>query len=193
MAMVQSGVCSIDTAAIGVITVNPNPIASSNAGDDITISLGNSVTLNGTGGATYSWSPTTGLDNPNISNPVASPLSTTTYVLTVTDGFSCASEDSVTVTVITDFNLVISNVMTPNGDGSNDTWIILNIANYPNTEIIVVNNQGQKVYSSPSYDNSWDGTFNGKPLPDATYYYFLKFANGGKVYSGAITIFNNKE
>lgn len=81
--------------------------------------------------------------------------------------------------------------MTPNGDGKNDTWIIQNIENFPDTEIIVVNNQGQKVFMSTNYQNDWEGTFNGKKLPDGTYYYFLKFAVGDKVYSGAITIFRD--
>ena len=81
--------------------------------------------------------------------------------------------------------------MTPNGDGNNDTWIVENIEAYPNTEVIIVNNQGQQVFTSPNYDGTWDGTFNGKPLPDGTYYYFLKFESGDKVFSGAITIFKN--
>lgn len=173
-----------------VVTVYPVSIA--DAGNNTVISLGSSVTLNGTGGTTYTWSPATGLDNPNIANPVASPLSTMMYYLTVTDGNSCVSSDSLVISVLSDYNLLIANVMTPNSDGNNDTWIIVNIEFYPNTEVIIVNNQGQQVFKSSSYNNDWDGTFNGKPLPDGTYYYFLKFATGDKVYSGAVTIFNNK-
>lgn len=56
-----------------------------------TICTGESVQLNalGTGGCnnavTYSWSPTTGLSNPSIPNPVATPLATTTYTVTITE------------------------------------------------------------------------------------------------------------
>lgn len=43
-------------------------------------------------GTTYSWSPTTGLSNPNICNPSASPTTTTTYTLTVTFGSRCCCD-----------------------------------------------------------------------------------------------------
>ena len=82
-------------------TVTPEVIA--NAGTDQTICNG-STTLSGSasGGAgtvfTYSWSPATGLNNPNIANPTASPTSTTTYTLTTNSG-SCFDTDEVTVFV----------------------------------------------------------------------------------------------
>ncbi|HTL81289.1 MAG TPA: nidogen-like domain-containing protein, partial [Bacteroidia bacterium] len=53
------------------------------------------VQLVATGGGTYSWSPATGLSNANISNPVASPTITTTYIVTITNG--CPVDDTVTV------------------------------------------------------------------------------------------------
>jgi len=187
---VSTSLCTNGTIFPVVLTVGSLDV---NAGNDVTVSSGTLVNLNGTGGVSFSWSPVSGLDNPNIPNPSVTPVSTITYVLTSTDGNSCVGTDSVTITVLKEQNLIISSVMTPNADGKNDTWIIVNIEDYPNTEVIVVNNQGQQVYTSSSYDSSWDGTFNGKPLPDATYYYFLKFATGEKVYSGAISIFNNIE
>jgi Secretion system C-terminal sorting domain len=73
-----------------------------NAGPDQMMCAGSQVTLSGsaTGGATtYSWSPTTGLSNPNAATTTASPSTTTTYTLTATDGGVCTSTDVVTVTV----------------------------------------------------------------------------------------------
>jgi phosphatidylethanolamine-binding protein (PEBP) family uncharacterized protein len=72
--------------------------STANAGNDVAICKGSSTTLNGSGGGTYSWSPTGGLSNPNIANPVATPTATTTYTLTVTNG-GCVSTDDVLVTV----------------------------------------------------------------------------------------------
>jgi len=66
----------------------------------VEICQGHSTTLNGSGGVTYSWSPSYGLSDPNISNPVANPGVTTTYTLTVTSGV-CISTDNVVVSVIT--------------------------------------------------------------------------------------------
>jgi gliding motility-associated-like protein len=70
------------------------------AGPDVTICPGQSTTLDGSGGTIYTWSPATGLSNPNIPNPVATPTVTTTYTLTVSGGSAqCTGTDAVTVTV----------------------------------------------------------------------------------------------
>jgi Secretion system C-terminal sorting domain len=77
-------------------------LIAANAGPDIIVCQGSGVQLNGSavgGATTYSWSPSTGLSNPNIANPIASPTATTTYVLTATDGGVCADTDTITVTV----------------------------------------------------------------------------------------------
>ncbi|MCX7980537.1 MAG: Ig-like domain-containing protein, partial [Bacteroidia bacterium] len=76
------------------------------AGPDATICQGQSVTLNGSVAgppgdiASIQWSPATGLSNPNILTPVASPTSTTTYTLEVTFVGGCKRRDQVTVTVL---------------------------------------------------------------------------------------------
>jgi hypothetical protein len=83
------------------VTVNPLPVA--DAGSDATIYIGYpplSTQLNATGGVSYSWSPATGLSDPNIANPVAQPAVTTTYTVTVTDANGCIDTDDVTVTVM---------------------------------------------------------------------------------------------
>ncbi|MGZ4116720.1 MAG: T9SS type B sorting domain-containing protein [Bacteroidia bacterium] len=162
------------------------------AGSDMDLSLGSSVQLNGTGIGIISWDwfPNTGLNSTTVANPTASPVVTTTYQLIGTDNNGCTDADSVTITVLTDYNVIISNMMTPNDDGYNDRWIIQNIENYPNTQVVVVNREGQEVFKSDSYDGNWDGTNekNGKLLPDGTYYYIVKFANDAKIFKGAITI-----
>jgi gliding motility-associated-like protein len=179
----------IAPTAIYTINVFPSPV-SVNAGIDDTVSLGSSIQLNATGPSivTWDWTPSLSLDNPFIYNPEASPTVTTNYVVTATHLNGCLSQDSVTIVVENDFNLVISNALTPNGDGKNDTWNIQNIENYPNTEVIVVNREGQIVFEDQNYLNTWDGKYNGKNLPDATYYYIVKFATSEKVYKGAVTI-----
>ena len=85
-------------------TVDERPAPVADAGPDKTICTGAPVNIGtpGLNGLTYSWSPVTGLNNPNIAEPVASPFSTTHYVLTVKDLLSnCTSRDSVTVLVNT--------------------------------------------------------------------------------------------
>lgn len=64
-----------------------------------TICLGDNTQLVATGGTTYLWSPATGLNNPNISNPIASPSVTTVYSVEITRG-SCSDVTETTVTVV---------------------------------------------------------------------------------------------
>jgi gliding motility-associated-like protein len=82
------------------ITVNPLPVA--NAGPDKTICQGMSVQIGSAtvAGQTYSWSPAPGLSSTTVSNPMASPATTTTYIVTVTDGSTtCSATDTVKVFV----------------------------------------------------------------------------------------------
>jgi subtilisin family serine protease len=72
--------------------------AASAAGDTI-IGPGGQAQINVSGGLTYSWVPTTGLNDPSIQNPSASPSETTTYYVTATDEHGCSVTDSVKVTV----------------------------------------------------------------------------------------------
>jgi gliding motility-associated-like protein len=64
-------------------------------------------------------------------------------------------------------DLLVSEAITPNGDGINDTWIIYNIEKHPGTSVRVFNRWGSEVFQSKEYKNDWDG--NG--LPEAAYYY----------------------
>lgn len=91
----NSGCSSSDDV---VLNVNPNPTAS--AGIDQTICEGDPANLQATGGTTYTWSPAGTLDDANISNPTASPITTTTYTVTVTDANNCSATDDIEVSVV---------------------------------------------------------------------------------------------
>lgn len=69
------------------------------AGVDQTICAGATAQLQGSGGDTYLWMPSTGLSNPAIANPVASPNSTATWTVIVTSAQGCQASDAVTVAV----------------------------------------------------------------------------------------------
>jgi PKD repeat protein len=89
----NSNGCDTTTQTITVT----NAIA--NAGSDDTICAGQNISLNGGGGITYLWSPSTGLSCTACPNPVANPADTTIYILTVTDAAGCSDSDSVLVYV----------------------------------------------------------------------------------------------
>ncbi|MDQ3112100.1 MAG: gliding motility-associated C-terminal domain-containing protein, partial [Bacteroidota bacterium] len=185
---IVTGCMSMDSATV---TVLPGPVAS--AGVDTSVSAGGSVVLQGVGGSFYSWSPSVGLDDANSSNPTSTPPYTVTYTLTVTGFNGCTDTDAVKVTVIKDFNVIISNIITLNGDGYNDVWNIQNIEYYPENKVSVYNRNGMLVFEQEGYNNSWNGTFNNLQLPDGTYYYVLQFTDGGENVKGAVTIISEKQ
>jgi len=120
----------------GTVSVISNPLIA-NAGPDVTITQGNSTTLNGTatggsGTKTYSWSPATYLSNPNIANPVASPPSTITYSLTVTAG-SCQASNNVTITVqpLQGFSLHLTTLLEGPFEGPNMANPLISLADFP--------------------------------------------------------------
>lgn len=86
------------SATSNIITITVLPIPVANAGKDTFVCTGGSVQLNGSGGTTYLWTPSAGLNNSNIANPVASPVNITTYILTVSNG-SCSAKDTIVVAV----------------------------------------------------------------------------------------------
>ena len=191
-ALVQSAVCNIDSSNTIKITVLPS--FSVNAGTDVTISQGQSTTLNGLGTGTPLWFPSSSnLDNYNTFNPIANPLTTTNYILTVTDVNSCVNADTVLVTVIpSTFEGIITNVFSPNGDGINDNWYIENINYYPSNEVTVYNIYGNIVFTKQGYVNDWQGTYNGAPLPDGTYFYVIKINDESAILKGSLDILRNK-
>jgi gliding motility-associated-like protein len=135
---------------------------------------------------TYSWYPTTGLSNPNILNPIASPVESTIYTLTATSANGCSTFVRMEVRVLE--QPFVPNTFTPNGDGVNDFWNIEHLDTYNGATVEVFNRYGNKVFSVKGYGQPWDGTHNGVPLPVGTYYYIINPQRGLKVISGSITI-----
>jgi gliding motility-associated-like protein len=81
------------------VQIDVLPLPTVDAGMDVWICPGSSIQLQASGGVGYNWSPATGLSDPNIADPVASPAVTTTYFVTITDAGGCSGVDSLIVTV----------------------------------------------------------------------------------------------
>ncbi len=82
----------------------------------------------------------------------------------------CATA-TINVNVITDENCMAPNLITPNSDGLNDSFIVPCTGLYPGSELIVFNRWGQEVYRNQDYRNDWYGTYKERPLPVGTYFY----------------------
>ena len=153
------------------------------ASNDTTICLGNEATLNASGGSFYTWDNSLGSGELHI----VSPEVTTTYIVT-SDENGCVDTDTVVVT-IDNMCFEVPNVFTPNGDGTNDVWVIKGLEIYPDVTVKVFNRWGDSVFESDKgYTEPWDGTYNGTESPSATYYYVVVLGDGSEGMSGTVNI-----
>ena len=160
-----------------------------NAGYDTTINAGSSSFLHGDSGGNYLWSPPDGLNCVDCANPIATPFSTTTYLLISMDEYGCMASDEVTVNVIGSVDVNIPNAFSANNDGINDVYhIILNGAQL--IHFSVYDRWGQLIYFTESGPIAWDGTSSGKDQEVGVYVYRIEYElNGVKILrSGSITL-----
>jgi gliding motility-associated-like protein len=104
--VVISDSCGTDTAQI-LVSVFPKNIGVS---PDTMICIGQSITIIASGGTSYSWSPAGTLNNSNIANPIASPLITTIYNVSITDFNNCVYDTIITVSVDSTFPNALGSV-----------------------------------------------------------------------------------
>ena len=155
------------------VTVTVNALPNAQAGPDDTITKGASVQLTGTGGVQYFWTPAAGLSNANVFNPVATPDTTTSYVLTVTDLFGCQNTDTMQVVV---FDFVtpfwVPSAFTPDGNGHNDVFFVRG-GGFVTFEFSIYNRYGQLLFITKDITEGWDGTnkVNGQETPPDAYVY----------------------
>jgi len=126
------------------------------------------ATADATGGTpayNYAWS--TGANTQTINT-----LKKGTYAVTVTDANNCTETQVVTISE-GDCDISPSIVFTPNGDGFNDTWTILNTESYQNSVVDVYNRWGQRVHHQKGQYVPWDGRSLGIIVPFGTYYFVV--------------------
>ncbi len=158
------------------------------AGTDRTIGEGESTQLDGFSTGLIDWTPTAGLSENGVPDPIAAPEATTIYTMT-SDIAGCTYRDTVLVEIIR--RIEPPNTFTPNGDGKNDTWDIPGIADYPGAEVVIHDRWGQIVLRSNGYRDPWDGTHDGRPLSVGTYYYHIQLnqlEGRSPPYTGFVTI-----
>lgn len=127
----------------------------------------------GTPDYTIEWTGPTDIDD-GTENP--GNLSAGEYLITVTDENGCVKDSIIVVTAPDDLTLPTG--FSPNGDGSNDFYVILGIDQHPNNTFIVFNRWGNIVYEKSGYQNEWAGTSqDGDDLPDGTYYVLFEADN----------------
>jgi gliding motility-associated-like protein len=173
--MTGSIYCSIPVNSNAfTMTVYPTPQITLTA--DTIIGPGNSITLNPiiTGQITsYQWTPVTGLSNPVIPDPVASPVVSTTYQLDVATNEGCTASAKEIVAVF--YNLLMPGAFTPNGDGKNDLFRIPPSIPVTITRFSVYNRWGGLVFSTGNSSIGWDGRLDSRPQPAGTYVWMIEY------------------
>ncbi len=159
---------------------------------DDTVCIGNPLIVSGSAsggegsGYTYAWSV-----GPNLvttTNPAEFyPPQTDVYTFTAFD--VCGNSASIDFNVVAEACAIfIPNVITPNGDGDNETFFVVNIDKFENT-VTIYNRWGSKVFETSNYQNDWDG----EGLSDGTYFYSVTILNKDveEVKQGHVTLFRN--
>jgi gliding motility-associated-like protein len=139
---------------------------------DTAIVLGEPLYLLASKANIYSWSPSKGLDNSTIQNPIAKITENTQYVLFEQSVAGCKGTDTIDIKVYrVPADLYVPTGFSPNGDGLNDYFrpILLGVRKL--NAFYVYNRWGQVVYSSTEvgHNKGWDGTFKGSPQAPGTY------------------------
>jgi gliding motility-associated-like protein len=182
----------VNTSTVTVSTQSVSASATANPATGVE-PLVVTFTNTSTGATNYAW------DYGNDSLEVTTSTSTsTTYqnsgtyeaTLVVTNALGCIDSITLTIVVYDDFALLIPNVFSPNGDGSNDNFEVIGTG-IENFSLTIFNRWGLEMGKLNSINDKWDGTKDGKECPAGTYFYVMQLtkANGETIeQNGTITL-----
>jgi gliding motility-associated-like protein len=158
--------------------------------EEFIILKGQDVQLNVSGAENWLWIPADRLTDATIPNPIASPIVTTTYIVTGYDSLGCSAQAAIKITV-EDTGFVPS-LFTPNNDGKNDELKLYGLTAIPSFKFSIYNREGNLVYevSNPieATQLGWDGTRNGIKQPAGVYFWKVS----GSMASGEVVRLNGK-
>ena len=183
---------SCTNTATGWLYVNPTPtIALKNTLLDICSGQNASFSLdNPQPNVNYVWSYNN-LNGTDITFEKAQPNQSGTYTVSITDVNACKNTATFSLTV-SDCYVEVPQLVTPNGDGKNDAFVVKNLFLYPKNRVQIFNRWGDIVFQASNYQNNWKGTFdvgNGALLPASTYYVIIEFNDGKtQAYRGYIQL-----
>ncbi len=109
------------------------------------------------------------------------------YMLNVSDSLDCSALLVIPIETDNQNCVVIPTAISPNGDGSNDQWIISGADLSSNVSVEIYNRWGGLLYANDDYQNNWRGDYKDKPLSAGVYYFIVKL-DQDKVYTGSLTI-----
>ncbi len=164
--------CNFSVSDSVLVTMQP-PVPAF-AGNDTTAILGVPHKLMGSGGTSYTWTPSGVLDDPFVANPMATLTQDTRFTLVVQDFAGCTGYDTVFVKVYEGPTYYVPNAFTPNGDGLNDIFRAIPVGIASTDWFRVFNRYGQVVFETNQWLKGWDGRYQGKDQPVGVYIWIVK-------------------
>ena len=165
--------CASDTVTVPVSVID----IQLDAGRDTLIAKGQPLQLHATATGddlSYSWAPSTGLDNPFIANPLALLQDDQIYIITVISPQGCRMKDTLNVKAYTGPEFYVPTAFSPNHDGQNDLFRAI-AAGVPQLDFFCVwDRWGHEMWRTASLSGSWDGTFKGQEAPVGTYVWMIQ-------------------
>jgi gliding motility-associated-like protein len=148
-------------------------ISSTNAfaGNDTITPSGRPLQLLANGGTSYEWIPASGLNNPNIANPIAILTGTQiyTYTLRAFTPQGCDSYDDINIQVYQAPEIYLPNAFTPDGNGLNDSYRGMPVGIKTFKSLKIFNRFGQEVFATTDVQKGWDRTYKGKKQNSGVY------------------------
>ena len=171
-ATVNYGPCALSaTDDIRIIMQQPVPAF---AGNDTIAVAGVPQQLRASGGTSYSWFPAARLNNPFISNPLATIQQDTRFTVRVTDIAGCVATDTIYIKVYNGITYYVPNAFSPNGDGLNDIFRPVPAGVVSTEWFRVYSRYGQLVFETAQWMKGWDGTYRGIKQPLGNYIWVIK-------------------
>jgi gliding motility-associated-like protein len=160
---------------IDSVTVRVVPPIPAFAGNDTSIVVGQPLQLTASGGAAYRWTPTAGLNNPNISNPIATLSADFSYIVRVSSPEGCFANDSINIKVFnTNPDIFVPTAFTPNNDKKNDSLTPIPVGITRLEYFRVYNRYGELVFSTSEIGKGWDGRIKGRDQNTSTYGWYVQ-------------------
>lgn len=156
---------------------------------DTLVELGEEITLQASGASSYTWFPDTYLSSPMAAKTFCKPDSAIHYRCFAISENGCLSSKELSIMVRKEHQLLIYNVITPDGNGLNDTWQIDNIQAYADNRVHIFDQWNKIVFEQTNYQNDWDGrNQSGELLPPGTYFYQITFTSSKVTYRGYLSL-----
>lgn len=168
-AMSESG-CASDTIKKDIFINKVYPFA----GNDTIVAIGQPLQLSASGGTIYSWSPSSGLNNPFINDPIATLLKDQVYALLVKNEDGCEGRDTIKIKAYKGPELYAPTAFTPDNNGLNDLFRITAPGLKQLYYIRVFDRWGNLVFQTSDISKGWDGTIKGVNQSTGTYAWIIK-------------------